>query len=338
MRKEAKIWAPKQENMPNIGFGGYDAAFQTVVILVALAVLVVLAYVRFGSGPVCDTELVRNADGTLTLRPSGKVFADMNAFQQWFHTSGTVQSCPLPVLEDGEREIVVTGDTWGAEQTYARTPIYKVDDYEFSRIFGYERAGRMVVPRQNFNMILEERTFDWADRPLTSDERRGKYAGLREGFTAAGDLESQLVRDAVAQYRPAAPAKPEDVDCKLSREAREVAKLVSAAYANEPNWEPVVTKVGANHWEVNELKPRRRLAEPTVIPVSDSVVNTANENVDIEFRYREREVQQAAIDPYFVSIGSLPYTYDRPSADPYYGPVPGMERMMGPTFDRVQWY
>ncbi len=328
---------PQQETMPNLnmaiaGFGGYDDAFRTVILFTALAILVVALYMMWGpKGPVCDTELVQNADGSLTLKPSGKVFSDLNAFQQWFHASGTVNVCPLPVLKDGTREVVVTEDTWGAEQMYARTPIYKVDDYEFSRIFGYERAGHMDVPRQNYNIILEQRTFDWADKPLSSDERRGKYAGLKEGFTAAGELESQtVVRDAAAQYRPSRPAKPDDIDCKMGREAREVAKLVAAAYENEPDWEPVVTRVGANHWEVNELRPRRRLATPTQA-VNDAVVNTDNDAVDIAFRYREKEIQQAAIDPYFANTRT-----DNP--DPFYGPVPGMERMIGPTFDRTHWY
>lgn len=339
----------------SLGLGGFSKALQAVVLFAALAVLVVIVYAYYVRAPVCDTSIERGADGSLTLKPSGRVFASLNDFQQWFHSSGTVNVCPLPVLTGagaGEQEVhdVKGGDLWSTEQTFATTPIYKVDDYEFSRVFGYERAGHMDVPRQNFNMILENRTFDWADRPLTSDERRGKYAGLREGFTAAGDLESVPVvpeakkpeglrdyaREAAAKWVP--PAASDDIDCKIGRETKEVAKLVARAYEGEPDWEPIVTKVGPNHWEVNELKPRRRQGVISDA-VDDSVVDTNNDAVDISFRYREREVQEAAIDPYFAGLGSLPYDHERSrTADPFYGPVPGMERMFGPTFDKAKWY
>jgi hypothetical protein len=336
--------------MPNVlttnvslGLGGFGKALQVVVLFAVLALLVVVVYAYYGGAPVCDTSLVSNADGSLTLKPSGHVFASMNEFQQWFHSSGMVNVCPLPVDETTPRPSTQrsSNDGAGTEQTFATTPIYKVDDYEFSRVFGYERAGHMDVPRQNFNMILENRTFDWADRPLTSDERRVSYAGLREGFTAAGSLESvpaeglrDYAREAAAQWTP--PSASALTDCKAGRETKEVAKLVAHAYEGDPDWEPVVMKVGPNQWEVNELKPRRRQGEISDA-VDDSVVDTTNDAVDISFRYREREVQEAAIDPYFAGVGSLPYEPSR-STDPFYGPVPGMERMFGPTFDKAKWY
>lgn len=198
------------------------------------------------------------------------------------------------------------------EQTFATTPINKVDDYEFSRVFGYERDGHMYIPRQNFNVLLEERTFDWADRPLSSDERRDKYRGLQEGFSTDGDLKSQVI-----QYKPG-----------------EIAKLVEAAYDNDPHWEPVVTKVGANHWEVNELKQRRVMDESKESQeVEEPVVN-------IQYQYPDTSISESmkeAIDPFFTGLGDLPSDTTRYRRDPYYGPVPGMERMMGPTFDHKKW-
>jgi len=66
----------------------------------------------------------------------------------------------------------------------------------------------------------------------------------------------------------------------------------------------------------------------------NSVVNTANDAVDIAFEYRQNEDINHAIDPYF-----SPFTEPKKhSADPYNGPVPGMERMFGPTFDHIKWY
>jgi hypothetical protein len=340
-----------------------------VGIMVTIMILVIVAYTMVGGGR-CPTEIHRNADGSLKLHPTGQTFHDMNAFQQWWHAPGGLQSsCPLPLMTK-EREVSVIADRNSHEQTYAKTPINKVDDYELSRIVGYERDGDMVMPRENYNMILEKRAFDWADRPMSSDERRGKYQGLQEGFTASGELKSET-REAVARYGERRKTHAdEDLECKMSREAREVAAMVGNAYESDPNWEPVVTKVGPHHWEVNELKPRRRYGEIEET-VEDRVVDTNNDAVDVQFRFRERPVVEDAIDPYFGGIGNadtalpysaakgfggfssgepaltssatggfggLPFASDRYSTDPFMGPVPGMERMFGPTFDHKKWY
>ncbi len=362
-------------------------------LLIVLAVIVVVAYAMFGgagAGTACPSELHRRDDGSLELRPTGQTFRDMNAFQQWWHAPGgqAAAGCPLPLMTGAREVSVMEGDQsrFPGEQTYAKTPIYKVDDYEFSRVFGYERDGHMIVPRENYNMILTERTFDWADRPMTSDERRDKYMGLREGFTATGDLKSEKkpvagaegfagsmdpAREAAARYgEKRGNVGDDDIDCKISREAREVADMVAKAYESDPNWEPVVTKVGANQWEVTELKPRRRYGEIDDT-VEERVVDTSNDAVDVRFKFRERPVVEDAIDPYFGSFngvgaslpsssaggvgsfpagntaltsssagsfGSLPFASDRYSNDPFMGPVPGMERMFGPTFDHIKWY
>ena len=314
---------------------GSGTAVVAVLIAVVLLVVVYLFWSDPGSSAACPTKLHRRKDGTLVLHPSGQTFVDMNAFQQWWHSSGGPERCPIPVLTGSEEVDVMvrpgaTGGGWNPdEETYAKTPIYKVDDYEFSRIFGYERNGHMEIPKQNFNKILIDRFLDWADRPLTSDERREKYAGLREGFTAAGDLKSEeVVRHARARY---GERNHHDEDQGLTREEKEVAKLVARAYESDPSWEPVVTKVGANHWEVNELKPRARQGHIEPIAVDERVVDTNNDAVDVRFRYREKGVIDDAIDPYFSGEPS-------PTADPYQGTVPGMERMFGPTFDHKQWY
>lgn len=329
-------------------FGLEDKGWAIAIVLAVLAIIVVVAYTVWPPASdmsLCPKTVRQHVDGSLSLE-SGQRFPDMNTFQQWWRAS----KCPLPVLT-GAQERPVLHEENRREETYAQTPIYKVDDYEFSRIFGNERGGRMEIDRQNFNVILNRRAFDWPDKPLSSDERRAKYMGLREGFTAAGDLKAfvmaepsaeELVIDAKRQFGSKKERREEveiiddEEHCRLGREGREVAALVAKAYASEPNYEPVVTRVGANQWEVNELKPRRRQGEYEE-PKMDRVVDTSNDAVDIAFEYRERETVDAAIDPYFTATGELPYQWDRGS-DPWYGPVPGMERMFGPTFDHKKWY
>jgi len=320
----------------NLNIGNMGSSMWILVgSFVALVAVIVLLY-NIWPSTACPRQLTQQEDGS--LKAPGHTFPDMNAFQQWFSTSG----CPLPILTG---PVSVMQDNDLHEETYAKTPINKVDDYEFSRVFGNERNGRMVIPRQNFNVILENRTFDWADKPMSSDERRSKYRGLQEGFTATGELKSEMMtvdpaREAAARFgEHRGSASIDDIDCKLSREAKEVAGLVAKAYENDPNWEPVVTRVGANNWEVNELKPRRRDDAGPV--VEERIVNTADDRVDVEFRYKEKQITDAAIDPYFPVNGSnIPFESERlnQTKDAFYGPVPGLERMFGPTFDQSHWY
>jgi len=307
-----------------------------LVLLIAAAITVAVLYVFFYPH-VCDTIIYRNEDGSLTLQPSDRFFPDMNAFQQWWATNHA--DCKLPILKGGKKHDVLREES--DEQTYAKTPIYKVDDYEFSRVYGYERNGRMEIPRQNFNVILTERAFDWADRPMSSDERRAKYAGLKEGFTATGHLKSVDVgREAVARYGER--SKEKDTEChRKSREDREVAAMVAKAYSSDPEFEPVLTKVGPHHWEVNELKQRPIHREREEHPEDNRVVNTANDAVDIAFEYRQKEAIDSAIDPYFPEHHRMyngDKSHKKPGGDPYNGYVPGLERMFGPTFDHVKWY
>jgi hypothetical protein len=335
----------EREQMPTFGstntVGGNligsarQSGWLIVAVFLVIAVLIVAGIYFFWSAPVrnvdgCPVELHRQGNGRLVLMPSGQTFADMNEFQQWWHSSPDARRCPIPLLTGVlETEVLqangALGTMSGGEQLWATTPIYKADDYEFSRVFGVEKGGRMIVPRQNFNLILEQRAFDWADKPLSSDERKGKYMGLVEMFSTTGDIVKRAtddVKDARARFgSPEEREEDPDIECKLSREAREVAKLVERAYASDPDYEPVVTKVGANHWEVAELKPRRRTAEPKPVEFDERVVNTANQAVDVKFKYREDTIVNESLFP---------------SA---WSGVPGqrVELPWPPTKDRVDW-
>lgn len=320
-------------------------------IIAALAVLALIVYVAWPAAPIsfCPKTLRRDTDGSLRLE-SGQYFPDMNAFQQWWSSDRKYANCSLPVLT-GAKKHAIMRDEDRNEQTYAKTPIYKVDDYEFSRIFGFERNGRMEVPRQEQNLIINQRQFDWPDKPYSSDERRAKYKELHEGFAGEmTDLKAvvmaepsaqDLVLEATQRYGEGRREREVEIDseCKISREEREVADLVAKAYGGDKDYEPVVTKVGPHNWEVNELKPlHRKQPYEQIDPANNRVVDTGNDATDIAFEYREKETVNSAIDPYFT--GDLP-SYSAKSdkmTDPYRGPVPGLERMFGPTFDQKNWY
>lgn len=309
-------------------------------IFIVLAVVLVIGYSLWPSSastPQCPSRLHRNADGSLTLHPFGREFADMTEFQQWYHSSGLDIQCPLPVLT-GKREIdILSGNGgWPNEQTYARTPIYKVDDYEFSRIFGFEKGGRMIVPRQGFNTLIEDRQFDWTSKPLSSDERRGKYAGLHEGFTAEGELQSSII-SAAHDYDPAMRelqkeaysswAERDEAETPSAKERKAIQTLAEKAYGNDPAFDPVVTRVGPNQWEVTELRPRRQKSETPDFAEDQRIATQENTAVDLSFAFREKQDINAALQ-----TGSLPWDNSE-----WVKPRAPLERSYGPTFDHDSW-
>lgn len=306
-----------------------------VAILAVVAVIVVIVVAIQPASPVvCPTELRRNAHGELRLHPTKREFPDMNAFQVWWYSSGLNTKCPLPVLTGMKDKTILDTDADHTEQTYAKTPINKVDDYELSRVFGEERGGQMIV-NQDLDSILLSRNTDWVNKPVTSDERKKSYKGLTEGFTAGGELTS--TSEATARYGERVELT-EDSNCRISREGRKVAKLVQKAYEDDKDWEPVVVQVGPNRWEVNELKPRRRNGEFEE-PEKDTVVDKNNSKVGLSYRYPDQEALDAATDPYFKNGGWMdPKEYKDPKGnDPYRGIVPNMARMFGPTNDTDNW-
>jgi len=242
------------------------------------------------------------------------------------------------------REVIVPEERVIEEENlYARTPINKVDDYEFSRIVGYQEGNRMIVPEQNFDLILNQRQFDWPNQPLLADERADKYRdmspGVTEGFSGLKEIvlaeptAQEQAMEAVSRYgERRGRQRVEEIDtaesCTVSREDREVAAMVAATY-NDPNFEPVVTRVGPHNWEVNELK-QLRASSPEEVPYRNPYAKDA---VDIRFKYRQGADVESAIDPYF-PVEHSPFN----ERDRFYGPVPGMERMFGPTRDTEHWY
>lgn len=310
-------------------FGIQTGPLAVIAILGVIAIVLVIMTALTPTPVVCPKELRRNAHGELRLHPTKRVFPDMNAFQNWWYATGLNTKCPQPILVDPKKKILDTSDH--TEQTYAKTPINKVDDYEFSRVFGTERNGTMVVD-QDYNKILLARNTDWSNKPVSSDERQSKYRGLHEGFTAQGDLDS---KDAISQY--GALEVIEDSDCQLSRAANKVTRLVEKVYEEDKDWEPVVVQVGANNWEVNELKPRHR--EQVTEQEPDKIVDTKDPTVRMNYRYPDQEVLDAATDPYYLNGGwQDPREYKAHKGnDPFHGVVPNMARMFGPTLDTQDW-
>lgn len=217
-------------------------------------------------------------------------------FFLWFLPSPSPHQYPSSVTV----EIPVTGQGNMKEQNgtpYATTPINKLDDYEFLRVFGLQQGDKMIPnPRENYNKIL-------LDRQIT-----------KENF-----VNPTSVKELTTTYSLAAGNSSQCEDSKDKEKEKEIKRIVERIYEDDPDWEPIITRVGANRWEVTELKQKHRLLSRMEHPDVSSIQS----NVSVQHTLKP-------IDPYFSGIASQ-------TADPYQGTVPGMERMFAPTFDTTDW-
>jgi hypothetical protein len=250
-------------------------------VLLAFAVVVVSIYIMWPQE--CPAELHVLPDGTIRIVSTGKSFASMHAFQQWWTSSEFKDRCPIPLQSGKGGRIVETHEIPPEkEQTFTTMPIMKVDDYD------------------DYNRVLFDRTHDWVNKPYSSEERKQIAARIStvEGFDGV---------------------------------PKQVMDSVLRAYGPDTEYEPVITQTGENHWEVHELTPKRSSG---AAPMQENDVHTDQIGVTdahVSFQYRTKEDVQSALDPYFGSDSG------RYGPDPFAGPVPGMERMFGPTFDTTRW-
>lgn len=255
-------------------------------------------------------------------------------------------------LEGTSRDIM---DHEGEEGPFVKKPINKLDDYEYSRVFEQERGARNSLSQASKNELLETRVLDWANLPFNSEERAKEedsfIAGRMEGGfrepksgvffnTVQGktleppDVEAARMREQkiLAAYRPTDISKH-----IMDNETEAVANLVNKVYAEDKAWEPVLTKVGDNQWEVNELRPKPRkeryesetTQELSMMEAKGLVVPPPI--VDIDDRIRG--------DPYFDKSGLGDRDNNRLwNYKDFNKWTPGLERVFAPTADNKAWY
>jgi hypothetical protein len=238
------------------------------------------------------------------------------------------------------------------EQTYAKTPINKMDDYEYTRIFQNEYSPRSELSKTTVNSLMAKNQFDWSVLPFNSQTRIDKevefIAGRKEtlwrepktgvffknmdGQTVVppdGDANEAQEKAGLEGFTS---EKPEDL---LSHDTEEVATMVQKMYANDPNWEPVVERVGENEYRVSELRPKPRKEK--------YLDANADEEKNVE-RAKEGGLISAEIDveggqdPYFDKKGVIDYSNDRfHEYKDFKQWTPGLERMFAPTLDTTNW-
>jgi hypothetical protein len=243
------------------------------------------------------------------------------------------------------------------EQTYAKTPINKLDDYEYTRIFSSERDSRNQLEKTVVNALTSRRQFDWSQLPFNSETRTVQEQALArseiEGFTGTVtepffesingetmqplDLQDldERERSILQQY---SPRKTEDF---MDHDTDDVDILVKKLFETDPDWEPILEKKNGNQFEVTGLKPKLRkedtmFADEKVPSVAEAIQNGDATGRDIKIQ--PGMVNSGKQDPYFDKDGVIDYEGDHfYKYDKFAKWTPGLERMFAPTFDQNDW-
>ncbi len=327
----------------------------------------------------CPTEAIRGPDGSIRVNPGNRTFktlSDYVGYLSGLYAKGSMcippkvmpNRSPIDGLLGGlgngaqpPETVALEGTTRNVmdstidEQTSARTPVNKLDDYEYTRVFETERGGRNTLSKASKNELLENRILDWAALPFNSEERARNedefIAGrMRDGFQ---EPKSGIFFNNVEGKT----LEPPDIDAKKAREQKilssyqptdiskhvmdsqteVVANIVNKMYAEDKSWEPVVTQVGENQWEVTELRPKPRKERFAQEATQELSMMEAKELVvpppvvDIDDRIRG--------DPYFDKSGVGDRDNNRLwNYKEFNKWTPGLERMFAPTADNKAWY
>ena len=327
----------------------------------------------------CPTEAARGSDGMIHIKPGDRSFqtlADYVGYLSNLYDKGATCLPPMvrpnrtPIdgilgglgngaeppeasnLQGATRDVLDFNNT---EETSAKTPIKKLDDYEYTRVFQNERGSRNVLSDETKNELLRSRVLDWANLPFNSEERAekedafvedrmqtlyqdpksGVFFSNMEGRTLEPpDVEAAKEREQkiLASYRPTDITK-HVIDGKVEA----VAKLVHDEYKDNKDWEPVVRKTGENSFEVFELLPKRKKVEfedeqtKTLAMAEAEGIAQPTPTIDIDSRMRG--------DPYFDKSGVGDQANNRFwNYKDFNKWTPGLERMFAPTMDNRAWF
>jgi hypothetical protein len=327
----------------------------------------------------CPTEAKRGPDGRIHVKPGNRSFqtmADYTGYLADLYTKGAtclapkVRNAREPVfgvfggqgngaippaavkLESATRAVL---DTRNPEETYARTKIDKLDDYEYTRIEQSERESRNKLSYAVKNELLEGRKLDWANLPFNSEARAAAedefiagrvedmyrdpktgvfFKNMAGGSLLPPDEDAAKMREQkiLSSYRPTELTK-HTIDSKTEA----VAKLVNEMYKADPKYEPVVTQVDENKWEVTELRPRpqketyQEAQALTLSMAQEKGMTVPPPEINISDRLSD--------DPYFdkSGVGDVANNrfWDYKDFNKW---TPGLERMFAPTLDNKEWY
>lgn len=328
----------------------------------------------------CPIAATRTPDGKIMVQPGNQVFGtiqDYVAYLSGLYSQGSTcippmikankepvdqilgglgvgAPSPSDVSRQGAAREVLDTDFHG-EQTSAKTPIKKLDDYEYTRVYQSERNNRNEASVGTINQLMEGRRLDWANLPFNSeihataadefvtgrlqdaykDPKTGIFfRNVEGGALLPPDDQAEKDREAkvLATYRPTSVTE-HIIDTKT----QQVARLVNQVYESDPNWTPIVEKVDENNYKVVELipKPRKESYEEDAKTITLAMAEEKGQmipppSISIEDRMRG--------DPYFdkTAVGDRDNNRVWNYKD-FNKWTPGLERMFAPTMDNKEW-
>jgi hypothetical protein len=330
----------------------------------------------------CPTAAVRGPDGRISVVPSGQTFYTMSDYITYLnglYASGS-QCIPPKVTDDREPVFgLIGGQGVGAgspesynlegttrdvlntaandEQTSAKTPINKLDDYEYTRVFQTEDQYRNTLSKESKNELMEKYNLDWANLPFNSQDRAEKedefVAGRMSTYfkepksgaffnTVDGknvmppDVEAENLREQkiLSSYRPT-----DITEHVIDSETEQVANMVMKLYENDPNWVPVITKTDEGQYAVTEIVPKSR-KERFEDAKTIGLATTAG--FGDQPRDPKATIQisdQMRNDPFFDKSGVVDKDTNRIyNYNDFRKFTPELERMFAPTLDKKEWY
>jgi len=314
-------------------------------------------------GLQCPSRAQFTASGGVVSEPGRKLFTSLESYMEYYKYLGSAgiecafvspsrDASLMPQSEAKKVDMLVED-----EQTYALTPIKKLDDYEFSRVFQIEKESRNELERTTVNALASRFQFDWSQLPFNSQVRATEEQAMNqkrlEGFTgtltepfyesiggdnmAPQDLQELDEREKaiLQQY---SPKKTEDL---LEHDTDDVQVLVKKLYESDPDWEPVVEKVKKGEFEVTQLVPRRK-KEDDQYEDEEKIPSIAEAremgHITSPPKIQPRIEVSGMQDPYFDKTGVIDYEGDRFYRYDHFAKwTPGLERMFAPTFDQNDW-
>jgi len=330
----------------------------------------------------CPTAAVRGPDGRISVVPSGQTFytlSDYITYLNGLYSNGS--KCIPPQVTDDRNPVdgILGGVGNGAtppkgydlegttrnvldmvgngEETSARTPINKLDDYEYDRVNQVEDVSRNTLSKQAKNELMETHTLDWANLPFNSADRAEKEDEFIAGrmnnywkepksgaFFNTVDGKTVMPPDSEAEYmreqKILSSYRPTDITQHIvDSETEQVAKMVSQIYENDPNWEPIITKTDEGKYEVTELVPKSR-KERFEDAKTIGLATTAG--FGDQQRDPKASIQisdQMRNDPFFDKGGVLDKDSNRVwEYNDFRKWTPDLERMFAPTAKTRTWY
>ena len=328
----------------------------------------------------CPLSAERKSDGKIHVQPQNRTFDTMADYVGWLSSLTAAGSMCVPPYVKGPREVDVVQNSTSptpndrdigpsgkqlaqqtpqrnvftsqveGENTYAKTPVNKLDDYEYTRIFQNENSPRSELSRTTVNSLMAKNQFDWSKLPFNSENRASaenefvagrmdeagrdpKTGVFFKGITGSSVLPpdedaAQIREKALLQNYKASEATD-----LLQHKIDDVAVMVKKMYAEDPNWEPVVEKIGDNEYRVSELRPKPR--KEKYAEDQDMTIERAKDTGMIS---ADVEVTGGRDDPYFDKQGVLDYSNDRFwEYKDFRKWTPGLERMFAPTLETTNW-